>query len=309
MADVKISGLPAASSVTGDDLFEITNDPGGTPASQKATGTQLLNFVSGNIGTTYTRTLLDDTDAATARATLGLVVGTDVQAYDAELAALAGVTSAANAVPVFTGSGTADVVALGASQLLGRGSTGIIAPITLGSNLSMSGTTLSASGGGSVSLYAQANGGTSANNTATETTIWSFTLTGGDLNSNGILRGFIRVHHDGLVGQGMKLRLKLGSTTLCDTIVENSGSTDSNREQDIWFELKGNNSTSAQHGWIKSQSVRAASGGEVDTLSEYGTASEDTTGNLTVTVTAVLSTASTSLGWDRLYAWAQIINA
>lgn len=36
--------------------------------------------------TAFTRTLLDDTDAATARATLGLEVGVDVQAYDADTA-------------------------------------------------------------------------------------------------------------------------------------------------------------------------------------------------------------------------------
>ena len=53
MADIKISALGAIASVAGEDLVAIIDDPSGTPASRKATITQIATFLASD---TTTRT-------------------------------------------------------------------------------------------------------------------------------------------------------------------------------------------------------------------------------------------------------------
>lgn len=90
----------------------LENLAGLTTAADRGVYWTALNTSALFTLTSAGRALIDDADAAAQRATLGLVIGTNVQAYDAELAAIAGLTSAADSVPYFTGSGTAALATL-----------------------------------------------------------------------------------------------------------------------------------------------------------------------------------------------------
>jgi hypothetical protein len=83
----------------------------------------------------FGRSLVDDADATAARATLGLVIGTNVQAFNTGLGQIAGLADP-----------NADRL------LFWDDSAGAYTYLTLGTNLSITGTTLNATGGGASAL-------------------------------------------------------------------------------------------------------------------------------------------------------------
>lgn len=87
---------------TGADAFSQVTFAANTFPARASTGSLAAKTI-----TDFGLSLVDDADASAGRTTLGLVIGTNVQAYDAELAAIAGLTSAADKGIYFTGSGSA----------------------------------------------------------------------------------------------------------------------------------------------------------------------------------------------------------
>ena len=109
---------------------------------------------------TASNNLSDISSASTARTNLGLAIGTNVQAYDAELAAIAGLTSAADKGIQFTGSGTAstyDLTTAGKALLDDADATAQRSTLGLGTIATQSASNVNISGGSITGLSSPSN--------------------------------------------------------------------------------------------------------------------------------------------------------
>ncbi len=100
----KVGGASGVTVAVGDAVVAKADNAGGTEASVGTSWFVLEKNLAGVL--LSANNLSDVADPATARTNLGLAIGTNVQAFDTDLAAFAALVSAANKVPYATGAGT-----------------------------------------------------------------------------------------------------------------------------------------------------------------------------------------------------------
>ncbi len=133
--------------------------------------------------TAFGRSLLDDSDSTTARATLGVVIGTDVQAHDVALDSISGLATSADKMLYTTASdtyATTTLTAYGRSLLDDADSTTARTTLELGSISTQAASSVTISGG-------SINGTTIGNTVAAASTFSSVTLSGGNIDLGGNL--------------------------------------------------------------------------------------------------------------------------
>lgn len=183
MADQKITDLTADASPTDDDLLVTVDDPAGTPTNKKLTVANLSTKIQGDVATAGTALtdlspaagVMDIDDTVYGEEDLGPVKFTKAQVLGADLNAIAGLTSAADRVPYYTGSGTAALAtftAAGRALVDDADASAQRTTLGLGTIATQAASSVSITGGSITGItdLAVADGGTGASDAATART-------------------------------------------------------------------------------------------------------------------------------------------
>jgi hypothetical protein len=137
---VKLNGTTTSADTSQAYHAALNSIAGLTTASDKMIYTSSSNTYAVTGLTATARSLLDDANTSTMRTTLGLAIGSDVQAYDADLTAIAGLAKTDGNIIV--GSGSAWVAESGATARtslgLGTGDSPAFTSVTVSGAISSS---------------------------------------------------------------------------------------------------------------------------------------------------------------------------
>lgn len=302
---------PSAASVAAGVIYCVTNEGNILERSTGAAWEAFSPTGSGNVtasGTLTANQLLigGGTTVAAALGSLGTTTtllhgnaaGAPTYAAVALAADVSGDLPLANLAP-----------SSAASRLLGRGDSGAgdYQEITVGANLTMTGTTLAATAsGGALNTVGQFD----LVNSAAETSVYSFSVTANTLATTRALR--LTLFGDYLnnsgAGRTFTLRIKYGATTLYDDTTGSLTASAVRRAQQFVIHLGNTGTTNAQFlswDWLLSN-VAATTAGLGDLATAVfgnnqggGSAAEDSTTTLTFNVTIQHSVADANLSWRR----------
>lgn len=138
--------------------------------------------------------------------------------------------------------------------------------------------------------------------TVTETSIYSFSVTGGSLSTNRRIGVKLFGKWSGDGSHALTIRAKYGATTICSLEYFNSGGTPSNAPFNIQFDLTSSGATGTQNGFLQAQAYAAFEIIDSDgQQASFGTATEDSTADKTLNITVQWTVADNSDTYTMIY--------
>lgn len=162
----------------------------------------------------------------------------------------------------------------------------------------------SSAGSGANILKDTSTGTAGPNNTVSETTVYSYSLAGGTLGTNGVVN--VRIAGIGLNSGSARtviIKVKYGSTTMITTHAESLANNATQFGWTLDVDLYANAATNAQKCSMKFVSEIQTSNGATEAIIYTGTAAEDSTTAKTIDITMTLSAATASFYFTKEMAY------